>query len=114
MTWACELDSNTDKEQGTSVELELTRFRGCLILWEGGSHDAENKTPVFAVISPTDGCPGSFGAQADRPAGAPKGLRARRIVEQNDDHLALRELSTGFIFDFLGTPFVLPAKGTRR
>ena len=45
--------------------LELTRFRGCLILWEGGPHDAENKTPVFAGISRTDGGFGAFGTRAE-------------------------------------------------
>ncbi|MCY4157453.1 MAG: hypothetical protein OXF66_08520 [Gammaproteobacteria bacterium] len=29
--------------------LELIRFRGHLILWEGGLHDAENKTTVFTL-----------------------------------------------------------------
>ena len=45
-------------------DLELTRFRGYLILWEGGPHDAENKTPVFAGISRADGGFGAFGTRA--------------------------------------------------
>ena len=45
-------------------DVELTRFRGYLILWEGGPHDAEIKTPVYAGISPPDGGSCAFGTHA--------------------------------------------------
>lgn len=44
--------------------VELTLFRGYLILWEGGPHDTETKTPVYAGSSPADGRSGTFGTHA--------------------------------------------------
>ena len=43
--------------------LEFPRFRGHLILWENGGHDAKNKTSLSTRVSPADSRASSSRAQ---------------------------------------------------
>ena len=67
-----DLDSTDDHTHGQQEfsfyhgyyrNLEFPRFRGHLILWENGGHDAKNKTSLSTRVSPADSRASSSRAQ---------------------------------------------------
>ena len=57
------MNGNLTGGQGGIDELEFPRFRGHLILWENGGHDAKNKTSLSTRVSPADSRASSSRAQ---------------------------------------------------